>query len=401
VDTCVVTDSLAVIDALRQVVGANLIRADRNKPLPNADLYIWDVDDSAADIPLSFLKMNEPHRLILLLEDSQTNFIHLNQDLAACVLIKPLNPFTLRAFVELASETLQLREQACRLTEVASDRDGLVHYVLAANLKLQEYDHQRTNFLARALHDFRAPLTALHGYCGLFADGHLGPISPSQRDLLIRMQTSTKRLSKQASGMFELSVMGHVRRKPQLTSGDIEGAIAQALHDVYPLLQEKDITTEMEVDPPETLFLFEPEQITQVLVNLLENSCKFTPAGGRIQIRGYSYDWNFDSSPREVSGDTSQSVMAYRIDIQDTGPGIQPHLLSTIFEQYTSYCGGRDRSGGGLGLAISKMIVGAHQGFIWAANSDTGAVFSIVLPLQPFSVSITPDVQSEVALPNR
>jgi two-component system sensor histidine kinase KdpD len=70
----------------------------------------------------------------------------------------------------------------------------------------------------------------------------------------------------------------------------------------------------------------------------------------------------------------------YRIDVSDSGPGIPPECLSSIFEEYTSYSGGKDRSGAGLGLAISKGIVELHKGRIWAEPRSRGATFSFVLP---------------------
>ena len=73
---------------------------------------------------------------------------------------------------------------------------------------------------------------------------------------------------------------------------------------------------------------------------------------------------------------------AFRVDICDSGPGIPQPQLDRIFEEYTSYSGGQDRSGGGLGLAICKLILSQHQGHVWAENTPGGAVFSFVLPLQ-------------------
>jgi signal transduction histidine kinase len=70
------------------------------------------------------------------------------------------------------------------------------------------------------------------------------------------------------------------------------------------------------------------------------------------------------------------------VDIHDSGPGISPAHLDKIFDEFTSYSGGQDRSGGGLGLAICRMTMRNHQGRIWAENGPAGAVFSFVLPYQ-------------------
>src|SRR5581483_4755159 len=100
--------------------------------------------------------------------------------------------------------------------------------LLRTILRLQEYDRERTNFLARAVHDFRAPLTALSGYCGLLLDGPLGALE-TQREVLQRMQNSIQRLSRMASAMLLLSAAAHVKARPNLMRGDLAGRLDQSL----------------------------------------------------------------------------------------------------------------------------------------------------------------------------
>jgi two-component system, OmpR family, sensor histidine kinase VicK len=73
---------------------------------------------------------------------------------------------------------------------------------------------------------------------------------------------------------------------------------------------------------------------------------------------------------------------SYRVDIRDSGTPISPQYLESIFEEYTSYSAGGDRSGGGLGLAICRTIIDQHRGRVWAENTDKGPVFSVVLPFR-------------------
>jgi two-component system, OmpR family, sensor histidine kinase KdpD len=117
-----------------------------------------------------------------------------------------------------------------------------------------------------------------------------------------------------------------------------------------------------------------------VLVNLIENSCKFAPKNGSIEIHGYSVLRNSGMQPR-AAGVYTSAASGYRVDIQDSGPGVPTHLTEKIFEQYVSSSSSSDRSGGGLGLAICKAIITAHQGKIWATPSEKGGQFSFVLPL--------------------
>ncbi len=116
------------------------------------------------------------------------------------MLLKPLNRRTFEAFLDTHRQHWKSETDLQDARQLKSDRDVLLQHLLQANLRLQEYDQERTNFLARALHDLRAPLTALQGFCGLLFDGKVGPINTQQRELLGTMQNSTKRLARLTSG---------------------------------------------------------------------------------------------------------------------------------------------------------------------------------------------------------
>lgn len=351
-----------------------------------ADLYIWDLERSM-DI-LHSLNPLDWQKHIILLPRNQLASIQESQLPVVSIVLKPFTEATLRSFLEQACARFITRESAIdreQIRNLCADRDELLQYVMQANLKLQQYDQDRTNFLARAIHDFRAPLTAISGYCGLLLGGHLGDLSCEQRQVLERMQYSAKRLTNMANAMFQLSIRQRVTQHPLLEQNDIHETVEQALYEMRPFLEEKGIVCSVQLTPPLEPLFFEKAQMEQVLVNLIDNACKFTPRQGSLQIRGYPYFWDRRRST------TSVGVMerrhrqvhlanSYRIDVCDSGPGISPSQLPYIFEEYTSYRGSNDRSGGGLGLAICRMIVTQHQGHIWAETSSQGAVFSFVLP---------------------
>jgi signal transduction histidine kinase len=178
-----------------------------------------------------------------------------------------------------------------------------------------------------------------------------------------------------------------VKRQPDLRPGDIRECVEQALHEVTPFADGKNISVAVDLDRELGTLYLEPGQIEQVLINLLDNACKFTPKSGSIEIRGYPYFWE-RRTMRSAHGlfaerrfGDSPEPNSYRIDIRDSGPRIPREHLEKIFEEYTSYAGGQDRSGGGLGLAICRMIVTAHDGRVWAENTDQGPQFSFVLPV--------------------
>jgi signal transduction histidine kinase len=362
----------------------------------DADLYLWDIVPDRATLsrvcPEDFWR----HFIFADAADVQTvcQSIPLGK---GNILLKPVAAGALRAFLANTC-VLDTVEPLPTPGSIHGDRSDLLQYVLQANLKLQEYDHDRTRFLARAIHDFRAPLTAISGYCSLLLAEDLGPLTNEQREVAERMQRSAKKLSRMASAMFQLSIAPRMEASLDLQPGDLRDCVDQAIHEILPFAQDKRLTISSDTEHCDVPVWFDRTKIEQVLVNLLDNACKFTPRGGTIAVSGGPLCWdrrsasNGPASAGRAFG--MRSPNAYLLAIRDSGPGIAPEHLPTIFEEYTSYRGGADRSGGGLGLAVCRMIVDQHNGAIWAHSDESGAVFTFVLPLYR-AASQEPPVNSQ------
>jgi signal transduction histidine kinase len=346
-----------------------------------SDLYLWDFQPTsiAAGLP----KGSATH-LFLVNRKDLPGFRAESEVVNPNILLKPITRATLAAFLGLAVASLERRLSAT--THLRAERDEILQCLMQTNLKLQEYDQDRTAFLARALHDFRAPLTAISGYCGLLMSESLGSLKQDQREVLQRMLKSSHRLSHMAAAMFQLSVGRQVKRRPDLQPGDLQSCLDQALHEIAPFADDKGIGIAADFQPCPAVLHFEANQIEQVLINILHNACKFTPKCGAIQIAGAPFFWErriADSpAPTERRTKAIPAINSYRVDIRNSGPSIPEEHLVRIFEEYTSYAGGRDRSGGGLGLAICRMIISEHDGQIWAENTADGPMISFVIPLR-------------------
>jgi len=360
----------------------NMGRDPDGDPLP--DLFIWDCDSDVA-LPSGLDLEQERKNIFLVSRKKMAALVERLPMAAMAILLKPVNKATLRAFLEHAVQRHEMNRSS-DLSSLRADRDEILQCLLHANLKLQEYDQDRTNFLARAVHDFRAPLTAIDGYCGLILGQQLGPITEEQQDVLDRMQHSIKRLSRMATAMFQLSVGKQIEKRANLQRSNIEACIDQAVHEITPFSGAKHINLSVQMMAPPQALYFDREQIEQVLINLLDNACKFTPKYGSIAVRSYPFFWERRAKMKtaEINGERRTARLrapnAFRIDICDSGAGVPFENLEKIFEEYTSYSGGQDRSGGGLGLAICKLILNLHQGQVWAESDSEGSTFSFVLP---------------------
>ena len=370
--------------------GWNLTSSGREDTEAAADVHIWDFEPRESRIPEELSAAETKNHFFILQRKHLLSFREVMRTADVNILLKPVTKAALSAFLGEAWRRWG-RTESCqtKTSELRASCDEMLQCVLEANLRLQEYDQDRTNFLARAVHDLRAPLTAISGYCGLMLSEQLGGITPEQKEVLERMQHSAKRLSRMASAMFQLSIAQRVETKWNFEHGDLSDCIEQALHEVGPFTDQKRLTVSVEMMPTVEPIRFEKSQLEQVLVNLLDNACKFTPRQGSIDIRGYPFFWDRRSgnhlnidSPVDRRAVQSNQPNSFRIDIRDSGPGIPQAQLGRIFEEYATYSGGQDRSGGGLGLAICKMIMQQHQGRVWAENGSPGAIFSFVIPYE-------------------
>jgi signal transduction histidine kinase len=369
----------AILAELSPETEHQLFIPEPSVPLPNADVYIWDRLPEL-DVALR-LATEELHRHIFLIDRS--DLAGAGAELRGAMLaLRPVTKAALAAWLEQA--------EAFRAESFSQPANGKARSLAAlaeANLRLQECDQDRTSFLARVMHDFRAPLTATNGYCGLLLAEELGPLSDIQKEVLIRTQNSLKRLSRMTSAMFHLAVGWRVPRVPNLKEGDVRECVEQAIHETQPLAVERRIQVTTELTPLTQAIYFDPEEMLQVLTNLLENACKFASKGGRIDVRGYPYFWERRSaSPNgsvnvERRGSHRATPNAFRFDVSNTGPAIANERLNRIFDEYTSF-GGPEEGGTGLGLAICKLIVQQHRGRIWAENHAGGPMISFVLPVE-------------------
>src|SRR5215467_3000017 len=173
---------------------------------PRSDIYIWDFQPNIV-FPNDLDWRQKQKHFFLLQRRQMTAFRQKAPAPDVNLLLKPATRATLKAFLANSLETGD-PPSGPQLKSIRADRDEMLQCLIQTNLKLQEYDQERTNFLARAIHDFRAPLTALCGYCGLLLGEQLGSLTEDQKEVLQRMHYSAKRLSRMASAMFQLSI-GH------------------------------------------------------------------------------------------------------------------------------------------------------------------------------------------------
>jgi signal transduction histidine kinase len=340
------------------------------------DIYIWDFE-SSPPVPSAMVTGSEATKVVIVKKGSLATVRRELPDNGFTYLLGPATPLALRSVLESAVARLQLpRPEDVTSSRLKHDGDRIQKPLLQTNPKLCEHGQDRTNFLTRAVHDIRVPLMAVQGYCGLLLAGQVGSIDPEQARILEKMQRSLTRLCGLVESTMDLGTSSQVAKKLKLENASIEACVQQAVYEILPFVERKQISLNVDVQAPDGVLHFDAGKLEQVLVNLLDNACKFTPKGGAIVIRGLSI------GAQELGRvGLPESIAGYCISIRDNGRGIDADHIEQIFDEHTSFGDAMDRSGSGLGLAICRMIVEAHNGRIWADSGTQGSSFSFVLPL--------------------
>ena len=382
-DIKVVSTAGDVIDLCREVVTevvgdhCRVSAVEVLDPGTQSDLYIWDFHPKLR-LPAG-LDDNPGKHVLLVSRQDLPEIREMGEASAAVILLKPVKHRELAAFLSCALSGQ--RDASLRI-----DRDRMLQHLLEMNVRLQQCDEARTNFLTRAVNDFRAPLTVLNGYVGLLLSEVAGVVNQNQKEVLRRVQNSVQHLARHISAMLQMTAERDFKTGAPLEIYDIGHSSSEALLRVNPVANEKRIRLTMELLPCEGDLYGHPDQIEEVLVGLLDNACKFTPANGAVEIRGYPFFWERRAlrpsirPPAERRKVVTRMPNSYRIDIRDSGVPIPPKSLHRVFDAYTFHTGATDRSGGGLALAVCRMVVAQHKGRVWAENTGTGVMFCLVLP---------------------
>jgi signal transduction histidine kinase len=287
---------------------------------------------------------------------------------------------------EPQSETQPVPEPGTQITvqELLQEREITYRNLLAAYLKLQEVNRQKTVFLASAAHELKTPLAVIKGYYDLLLTGSLGRLSEKQRDILEESKESCERLVRLVSMFLNYSALESGKLVLQLRENDMRDCLDELAKRWMEAFQRKGVRLEATFDPSIPNFRFDYQKVQQAAANLLDNALKHTPGGGSVTLRALPHFWE----RRVTEASPAQERRRFRlprpnsveVSVVDTGPGIAPEHHQEIFEDFVRV--DRNTTGMGLGLAIAKRLVQAHRGKIWVeSDAAAGSKFTFLLPM--------------------
>jgi PAS domain S-box-containing protein len=255
----------------------------------------------------------------------------------------------------------------------------------AQNRRILEASRMKSEFLANMSHELRTPLNAILGFSELLFDGVVPTSSPGYRECLGDIIKSGRHLLRLINDVLDLAKVeaGKVEFHPEAI--DLRIVIDEVVSIVRPIAVAKDIALDSSIDPALQGIFIDPARLKQILYNLLSNALKFTPAKGSVAVRA-------------VAG----GERTFRLEVEDTGPGIAPEDIGRLFVEFQQLEGGaaRQHGGTGLGLALTKRVAEAQGGSVGVRSTvGKGSVFHVVLPRRASLMAAAPGDQPIVTPP--
>jgi signal transduction histidine kinase len=263
-----------------------------------------------------------------------------------------------------APDVIALLETFAAQSAIAIQNARLFRELEVKGRLLEQASRHKSEFLANMSHELRTPLNAIIGFSEVLDERMFGELNAKQAEYVGDILASGRHLLALINDILDLSKIEAGRLELELADCDVAATVGVALTLVRERAQRRDITLRCEVDAGIGSIRADERKVKQVLLNLLSNALKFTPAGGSVDV-----------SARDLGDDVE-------IAVKDTGVGIAPEDQAAVFEEFRQVGAvSRRVEGTGLGLAISRKFVELHGGSIRVASElGQGATFAFRLP---------------------
>jgi len=281
---------------------------------------------------------------------------------------KPFNEEELLARVK---NQLRIHRQERELQIRTNQLQELYSQLELANAELREVSLRKSEFVSIVSHDLRTPLTAISVLVDNLLAGISGSLTDKQQGYLGRIRLNIDRMARMITDLLDLAKIEagtmHFHSKP-VVIGEIAEMVVE---NVQPMAQAKSLTLLLNTVDRELVVEGDPDKLAQVITNLIQNACKFTPMGGEVRL--------------DISRDGPGFA---RVCVADSGCGIPPDEVPRVFDKfYRGSSATGDARGAGLGLAIVKHFVELHQGRVWLESIlQSGSRFYFTVPLVQNSV---------------
>lgn len=231
--------------------------------------------------------------------------------------------------------------------------------------EVKSVSKRKSDFISAVSHELRTPLTSIKGYASILLAGKLGQVPAEIRERLDKINRHSDELVHMVNELLDISRIEAGKVGMKMERFELEGTLSAVMELLSVQAKEKEIDLKYQIAEGAKLVSADREQLKRVFINIVGNAIKFTPRKGKISIQARLLD-------NQV-----------QIDISDTGSGIPPEAQEAVFEEFyrVDNAINQETKGSGLGLALVKRIIEAHQGKIWLKSKvGAGSTFSFTLP---------------------
>ncbi|MFH0762548.1 MAG: ATP-binding protein [Candidatus Omnitrophota bacterium] len=225
---------------------------------------------------------------------------------------------------------------------------------------------RKSDFVSAVSHELRTPLTSIKGYASILLAGKLGELPPDIHSRLEKINRHSDELVHMINDLLDISRIESGKMSMKKESQDLKSVVSGIIELLSIQAKEKEIDLSFKIPEQANTVFADREQLKRVLINIVGNAIKFTPAKGKINIQAAKADNAF-----------------IQVDISDTGYGIPQEAQEAIFEEFyrVDNAVNQEVKGTGLGLTLVKRIIEAHNGKIWVkSKAGAGSTFSFTLP---------------------
>lgn len=250
--------------------------------------------------------------------------------------------------------------------------------------RLGELDSMQRDFVSKVSHDLKTPLASMRETVNILLDEVPAPLTPQQRTLLQLNRDSCDRLTGMIAKLLNLSSL-EAGTPVALVCDDLVPVARAAARTASVANRERGVGVVVEASGP-VLAMCDMDSMRQLLDNLLENACKFSPQGARVELELRQVERDSASiAPARWTAlrRLGEKESAALLRVRDFGPGVPEEARERIFERFYQTAAGRSRQGKGvgLGLTICREIVQLHGGAIWVDSPPGGgSTFCVLLP---------------------
>ena len=256
-----------------------------------------------------------------------------------------------------------------------------------ANIRLEQLERLKSDFISIVSHELRTPLTAIKNSLEIVINGKTGQLSQSGYKFMDMAKRNVERLSGIINDLLDLSKVEAGKMDFRFKKENINATIEFVKNTFENLAREKNIKILLNILSGNVELYIDSSRIEQIMTNLISNAIKFTNENGQIEIETKVIDGSDIDEKLLYNQDIkflNKKGKYYKISVKDNGIGIEKDDMNKVFDKFRQIENSLNRKAGGtgLGLPIAKQLVNAHLGYIWVESEvNQYTKFSFCLPI--------------------